>query len=149
VLALGLGIGANTAIFCVVYGVLLQPLPFPQSSRLVNVWESDEKRNLPKLVGAPANYYDWRTMNTGFSAIGAYQQNNFNLLGAAEPDPFPGAICDLGFFAALGVAPMVGRTFNESDSQPGQDEVVLLGYGLWKTRFGDASVLGKTLELNG
>ena len=95
-LALGLGIGANTAIFCVVYGVLLQPLPFPQSSRLVNVWESDEKRNLPKLVGAPANYYDWRTMNTGFSAIGAYQQNNFNLLGAAEPDPFPGAICDPG-----------------------------------------------------
>jgi putative ABC transport system permease protein len=71
------------------------------------------------------------------------------LLGAAEPEQFPGAIRDPGFFAALGVAPMLGRTFNESENQPGQDGVVLLGYGLWKIRFGDASVLAKTLELNG
>jgi hypothetical protein len=65
VLALGLGIGANSAMFSVVDGVLLRPLPFPRSDRLVNVWESEPKRNLPKFVAAPANYYDWRASEPG------------------------------------------------------------------------------------
>src|ERR1017187_10371832 len=83
ILAAGLGIGATSAIFSIVDGVLLRPLPFPRSDRLVNVWENNRKRNTPRVVVAPANYYDWRPQNQVFSAIGAYQGNTFNL---ATPD---------------------------------------------------------------
>src|SRR6266853_3729610 len=77
VFALALGIGANSAMFSVIDGVLLRPLPFPHSERLVNVWETNLKRNLPRFVVAPANYYDWRKQNPSFSSLGAYQQNTF------------------------------------------------------------------------
>src|SRR5450631_859 len=79
ILALGVGIGANSAMFSAINGILLRPLPFPHSERLVNVWETNLKRNLPKLVAAPGNYFDWRTQMRSFSAIGAYLQNTFNL----------------------------------------------------------------------
>ena len=79
ILATALGIGAASAMFSVTDGILLHPLPFPRSDRLVNVWESAPSRNLPRLVVAPGNYYDWRVQTRSFSAIGAYQQATFNL----------------------------------------------------------------------
>jgi predicted permease len=146
ILALGLGIGANSLID----GVLLRPLPFAQSDRLVNVWETSLARNIPRMVAAPGNYYDWRHQNV-FSAIGAYQQSTFTLASnEAEPERFLGAICDTGFFATLHVSPIQGRLFTDDEDQPGRGEVVLIGYGLWRQRFGgDPKVVGRTLTLEG
>ena len=114
IVAAGLGIGATSAIFSMIDGVLLRHLPFPRSDRLVNVWENSQKRNIPRLVAAPGNYYDWRIQNQVLSAIGAYQQNTFNLATPdGEPERFVGAICDPGFFAALQVFPVMGRPFTQ------------------------------------
>ncbi|HWY45922.1 MAG TPA: ABC transporter permease [Bryobacteraceae bacterium] len=151
VFALGLGMGANSAMFSVIDGVLLRPLPFPRSERLVNVWENDLKRNIRRFVVAPANYYDWRKQNQSFSALGAYQQNTFNLASQeGEPERFIGAISDRGFFDALGVKPALGRIFSEEEDQPGRDGVVILGHGVWRQRFGgDPKIVGQTLIMNG
>jgi len=151
VFALGLGMGANSAMFSVIDGVLLRPLPFPRSDRLVNVWENDLKRNIPRFVVAPANYYDWRKQNQSFSALGAYQQTTFNLASQeGEPERFIGTISDHGFFDALGVKPALGRIFSEEEDQPGRDGVVILGYGVWRQRFGgDPKIVGQTLIMNG
>jgi putative ABC transport system permease protein len=151
VFALGLGMGANSAMFSVIDGVLLRPLPFPRSDRLVNVWENNLKRNIPRFVVAPANYYDWRKQNQSFSALGAYQQNTFNLAShEGEPERFIGTISDRGFFDALGVKPALGRIFTEEEDQPGRDGVVILGSGVWRQRFGgDPKIVGQTLIMNG
>jgi putative ABC transport system permease protein len=151
ILAAGLGIGATSAIFSIVDGVLLRPLPFPRSDRLVNVWESTQKRNIPRLVAAPGNYYDWRTQNQVFSAIGAYEQNTFNLATPdGEPERFVGAVCDPGFFAALQIAPILGRTFTEDEDLPDHGNVVVLSFNLWQQRFGaDTNIIGRNLNLDG
>jgi predicted permease len=151
VLALGLGIGATSAMFSVVNGVLLRPLPFPRSDRLVNIWETNLKRNFPKFVVAPANYYDWRKQNQVFSSIGAYQPNIFNLEnGVGEPERYMGVICDRAFFDTLGVAPLMGRVFTEQEEAPGNDGVVVLSYGIWQQRFGgDPNVLQQSIQSNG
>jgi predicted permease len=151
VLALGLGVGANSAMFSVIDGALLRPLPFPQPERIVNVWETNLKRNLLKFPVAPGNYYDWRKQNHVFADIGAYQQNTFNLASSeSEPERYIGAISDRGFFAGLGVSPMLGRLFTDDEDQPGRDGVVILGNGVWKQRFGaDPKVIGQNLILDG
>jgi predicted permease len=151
VFALGLGMGATSAMFSVIDGVLLRPLPLPHSERLVNVWENYIKRNIPRFSVAPANYYDWRKQNQAFSVLGAYQQNTFNLASReGEPERYLGAISDRGFFDALGVRPALGRLFTEEEDQPGRDAVVILGYGIWRQRFGgDRKIIGQTLILNG
>jgi predicted permease len=150
VLALGLGIGANSAMFSVVNGVLLRPLPFPQSDRLANVWESEPKRNLPKMVAAPANYYDWRAQNQVFSRMGAFAQSTFNLASTeGEPERYLGASSDRGFFDALQVAPILGRIFTDEEDQPGRDGVIILSYGIWRSRFGgDPKIIGQTLTFD-
>jgi len=151
VFALGLGMGANSAMFSVIDGVLLRPLPFPHSEQLANVWENNLKRNLPRFPVAPANYYDWRSQNQTFSALGAYQPNTFNLASReGEPERFLGAICDRGFFDVLGVQPLLGRIFTDAEDQSGRDGVVLLGYGVWRQRFGgDPKIVGQMLNMNG
>jgi putative ABC transport system permease protein len=151
ILATGLGIGATSAMFSIADGILLHPLPFPKSDRLVNVWETAAARNIPRMVAAPGNYYDWRVQSRSFSALGAFQQSTFNLAtGDAEPERFLGAIADPGFFAALGVAPVLGRVCTEAENLPGGNAVVILSYALWQQRFGaDRGILGCTLELNG
>jgi predicted permease len=151
ILAAGLGIGATSAMFSIIDGVLLRPLPFPAPQQLVNVWESVPARNLPRFVVAPGNYYDWRTQQHVFSNLGAYQQAAFNLAApGSEPERFIGATCDTGFFATLGVSPMMGRLFTDEEDQPGHDGVVVLSYGVWKQRFGgDDHILGRSLDING
>src|SRR5579864_3837878 len=149
--ALGLGMGANSAMFSVIDSVLLRPLPFPRSEQLANLWENNLKRNIPRFVVAPANYYDWRKQNEAFSTLGAYQPNTFNLASReGEPERFLGAICDRGFFDALSVQPALGRFFSEAEDQPGRDGVVILGNGVWRRRFGaDPNIVGQTLIVNG
>ena len=151
IFALGLGMGANSAMFSVIDGVLLRPLPFPQSEKLVNVWENNLKRNIPRFTVAPANYYDWRKQNQAFAALGTYQQNTFNLASTqGEPERYLGSICDRGFFDALGVQPALGRLFSEDEEPAGRDGVVILGYGVWRQRFAaDPKIVGQTLNLNG
>jgi predicted permease len=151
VCALGLGIGANSAMFSVIDRVLLRPLPFPHSERLVNVWETNLIRNLPRFPVAPANYDDWRKQNQAFSATGAYQGFTFNLASSeTEPERYVGAICDRGFFDVLGVAPMLGRVFASDEEPDGRDGVVVLSYGVWRGRFGgDPQVIGRQLTLDG
>jgi predicted permease len=151
ILAAGLGIGASSAMFSIVDGVLLRPLPFAAPEQLVNVWASLPVRQIPKLVAAAANYYDWRQRNHVFSSMGAYQATAFGLASnGGEPLRYPGAVSDPDFFATLQVKPFLGRLFTEGEMQPGQDAVILLSYGLWQQRFGgDAGVLGESVEING
>jgi putative ABC transport system permease protein len=151
IFALALGIGANSAMFSVIDGVLLRPFPFPYSERLVNVWETNPQRNFPKFPVASANYYDWRKQNDVFAALGAYQGNTFNLASTeGEPERYVGAICDRGFFDALGVAPRLGRVFTADEEPAGRDGVVILSYGVWRQRFGaDPKIIGQSLTLNG
>ncbi|HTS49891.1 MAG TPA: ABC transporter permease [Bryobacteraceae bacterium] len=151
VLALALGIGGNSAMFSVIDGVLLRPLPFPHSERLVNVWETNLVRNLPKFIAAAANYYDWKKQNQVFSALGAFQNNTFNLATSeGSPERYVGVICDRGFFDTLQVSPALGRLFTEQEEQAGRDGVLLLSYGVWRQRFGaDPKVLGQKLVVDG
>jgi putative ABC transport system permease protein len=103
------------------------------------------------MSAAPANYYDWRKQNQVFSELGAYQGNTFNLATTeGEPERYVGAICDRGFFDALQVSPMLGRVFTEDEVPQGRDGVVMLGYGVWRQRFGgDPTVIGRSLMLDG
>jgi putative ABC transport system permease protein len=103
------------------------------------------------MSAAPANYYDWRKQNQVFSELGAYQGNTFNLATTeGEPERYVGAICDRGFFDALQVSPMLGRVFTEDEVPQGRDGVVILGYGVWRQRFGgDPTVIGRSLMLDG
>jgi len=150
IVALAVGIGANSAMFSVIDGVLLRPLPFANPERLVNVWETNQKRNIPQFPVAAGNYYDWRAQNTVFSRIGAFQPAVFNLQGTGEPERYTGALCDPGFFASLGVKPILGRLFTDQENEPGRDGVVLLGYSFWRGRFGaDPKVVGRALVFNG
>ena len=151
ILAAGLGIGAATAIYSVIDGILLRPMPFPRPDRIVNVWETELKRNIPRMVAAPANYLDWRVSNEVFSATGAYRPATFNLSTPdGEPERFVGAACDPGFFAVLEVAPILGRVFTAEEDQPGRNNVVLLSYSVWQQRFGaDPDVIGRDLTLDG
>ena len=151
ILATALGIGATSAMFSITDGILLHPLPFPQSDRLVNVWESAPERNIPRMVVAPGNYFDWRTQAQSFAAIGAYQQATYNLAsGDSEPERYTGAICDPGFFATLRVSPMLGRVFTAAEDQPGHDTVVVLSFTTWQQRFGaDRNIVGREIDING
>lgn len=150
-LTLGLGIGANSAMFTIIDRVLLSPLPFPNSESLVNVWETNPRRNIPKFSVSPANYYDWRAQNQVFSAMGAYQQSTFNLsFSEAEPERYTATLCDLGFFTTLQVSPMLGRLFSEEEEMAGRDGVVVLGHGTWLQRFGgDPGIVGRGIEIDG
>jgi putative ABC transport system permease protein len=148
VLTLALGIGANTAIFSVVNSVLLRPLPYPEPGRLVMVWES-EKSGDPTLVSL-ANFVNWSEQSETCSHIAALRGWDANLSGVDEPQRLRGAMVSADLFTALGVAPVAGRTFLPEEDQPGRNRVVVLGYGLWRRRFGsDPQIVGKTIAING
>jgi putative ABC transport system permease protein len=151
ILAAGLGIGATSAMFSIVDGVLLRPLPFAAPQQLVNVWASLPVRQMTTLVVAAATYYNWRQQNHVLSSVGAYQSVAFGVASnGGEPVRYLGAVSDPEFFETLDVKPFLGRMFTEDEMQPGHDGVILLGYGLWQQRFGgDAGVLGRSVDING
>src|ERR1044071_5061198 len=111
VVALALGIGANTAIFSVVNTVLLKTLPFKDPDRLVMVWEDNTKLGFPKDTPAPANFIDWRDQNQTFDGMAAIASATFNLTGIGEPEKIDGQRVSANFFTLLGVEPMLGRSF--------------------------------------
>jgi putative ABC transport system permease protein len=150
VVALALGIGANSAIFSVVNSLLLRPLPFEQPDRLVQVWESSAKLGRNEIPASFPNFADWRDQNHVFEQTVAYSDWSFNLTGAAEPERIRGAIVSPAFFSTLGIKPILGRTLLPDEDQPGKDLSVVISRKLWQRRFNsDPNVVGKTIDLNG
>ena len=150
VLALALGIGANSAIFSVVNAVLLRPLPYEDPDRLVMVWEDNTKLGFPRDTPAPANFIDWRDQNQVFEGMAAFADESFNLTGVSEPERINGQRVSANLFQLLGVAPRLGREFLFEEDQPRRERVVIISDRLWHRRFGaDKNIIGKTLTLNG
>ena len=149
VLTLALGIGANSAIFTVVNGVLLRPLPYPSPDRLMVVWTYNPRQGFDKDVSSFPNFDDWRRQSTSFAGLSAYTGADFALTNAGDPAQIRGALVTPGFFETLGVAPALGRPFDTRESGGG-DRVAILSHGLWQTRFsGDPAVVGRSIVLNG
>ena len=147
-LTLALGIGANTAIFSVVNGVLLRPLPYPEPGRLMLVYE--RSREFGHLSVAYPNFLDWRRENHSFTDIAAFRGDDFNFTGSGQPEHLRGEFVSASLLPVLGVNPMLGRNFLPQEDRQGAGGVVILTYGLWKSRFGaDPNILGKTMTLNG
>jgi len=148
VLTLALGIGANTALFSVVNGVLLSPLPYPQPNNLVALY-SRTSDFAHSSISYP-NFLDWQRENNSFAQLAAYRQDSFNMTGAGEPERLRTEMVSADFFAILGVQPVMGRTFTTQDDHPGAAPVVLLSEGLWRRRFGASlRILGQSISLNG
>ena len=149
IVALALGIGANSAIFSVVNAVLLRPLPFKNPEQLVMLWENATHLGFPKNTPPPANFLDWQKQASAFTGMAAMVERSFNLTGVGEPERLDGRRVSADLFELLGVPAVLGRTFVPDDDRPGT-HVVLLSYSLWQRRFGsDPSVIGSALTLNG
>jgi putative ABC transport system permease protein len=150
VLTLALGIGANTAIFSFANGILLRPLPYPQSDRLATIQETALKKGIDVMSVSYPNFLDWREQNTVFEDIATYfRTNRFALSGAGEPQEVRGCRISRGLFEVLRVAPQLGRTFTAEEDAPDTDGVVILGYDLWQRNFGgDTGILGRTIVLS-
>jgi putative ABC transport system permease protein len=150
VLALALGIGANTAIFTIVNAVLLEPLPFRDPSRLVVLWETNARRpGRPNVLG-PANIARWQDRATAFERMAPFYDYRVNLTGDGEPEELIAQDVTPDFFPTLGVAPLVGRDFAPDEGPDGRNAVAVLGFGLWQRRFaGDAGIVGRTIQLSG
>jgi putative ABC transport system permease protein len=150
VVALALGIGANSAIFSVVNATLLRQLPYRQAERLVVVWENNLRRSKQHNVVGPVNFADWQEQSKSFEGMTAFYDAGFNLTGTDQPEEIPAQVATGNLFTLLGAQAALGRTFTDADAEPGHDDVVVLSYGLWQRRFGGArDVVGKTMGLNG
>jgi predicted permease len=151
VLMLALGLGASTAIFSVVYGVLLKPLPFPESERIVQVWGSLPSRQLTQLALTEANFWDMRDWNRAFEELGVLRNTSFTLTGEGmAPERVTGATVSVGFFRALAVQPVAGRLFSPGEDDPGAPrERAILSNRFWRQRFGgDPAIVGRTILLD-
>jgi putative ABC transport system permease protein len=148
-LTLALGIGSNAAIFSVVDAVLLRPLPYERSDRLVTLWETIDSKVESRSEASYPDYLDWRARSKVFSDMGGYHGAGF-VFGAAQPITVSGAKVTANFFDLLGVHPVLGRTFSPGEDAVGAPRVVLLTYGFWERQFGgDHTVLGRSVTLNG
>ena len=147
VLTLALGIGTATAIFSVVYGVMLRPLPFREPERLVSIWL---QRKLARNYPAAADALELRQLRGVFEDVALFEDVNLNLVGDGEPQRLQGASVSPNLFSVLGVAAALGRTFAQDEDQPGRERIVLLSDALWRGRFGaDRAVVGRRIRLNG
>ncbi len=149
-LALALGIGANTAIFSVVNGVLLTPLPYPQPERLVLVMASNPKAGFSRFSLSPPDFDDYRTQSRSFEGVAAVAMGSVNLTGRGEPEVLDEARVTADFFPVLHLRPFLGRIFRPEEDLPANNRVALLSYGLWQRRFGaDPKLVGQSLLLDG
>jgi putative ABC transport system permease protein len=150
VLALALGIGANTAIFTIVNAVLLEPLPFRDPSRLVVLWETNARRPGRANVLGPANFARWQDRATAFERMAPLYDYRTNLTGSGEPEELVAQDVTPDFFPTLQISPIIGRTFAADEGPKGRDSVAVLSYGLWQRRFaGDPAIVGQTIQLSG
>ncbi|HEV8365565.1 MAG TPA: ADOP family duplicated permease [Gemmatimonadaceae bacterium] len=150
VVTLALGIGASASIFSVVRSVLLRPLPFPEPERLVDVWETRPERDMFQISFTYANFWDVLEMNRSFESMGAIRWSSMTYLGDKEPARLSVASTTVGFFQALGAAPVVGRLFVDGEDAKGADtHLAVLSHAFWASRFGqDRSIVGRSLTLD-
>src|SRR5262245_3616318 len=151
VVTLALGIGANTAIFSVVNTVLLKPLPYPNSERLMTIWEDHRERNGPEReFTSPPGFEDWRDHAKSFDHVVALRDWQPTLTDQGDPEQLVGAQVSHDTFTMLSVTPALGRAFRPDEDQRGVESVVIISHGLWRRRFGgDSSLVGKRILLNG
>ncbi|HLE68671.1 MAG TPA: ABC transporter permease, partial [Vicinamibacteria bacterium] len=151
-LTVALGIGANTAIFSIVHGVLLRPLPFQDPERLVTLWElAPDDAGIPRRWRTTAaSYFDWEAQARAFESMALFASAGMNWTGEGEPEELLGARVSASYFDVLGIEPLLGRTFLPEEDLPGKGRVLLLSHRLWQRRFGGSKeVLGRSLLLDG
>jgi putative ABC transport system permease protein len=149
IVTLGLGIGANTAIFSVIDGVLLKPLPYASGDRLVVINQSTRLASRPNASVSIKELYDYREKASTFDALVEYHQMNFDLLRKGNPDRVTTGVVSHDFFNVLGIAPILGRTFAAGDDEPGAEAVLVLSHAYWRKAFGaDAAVVGRVVQMN-
>jgi hypothetical protein len=133
ILTLALGIGANAALFSIVNGVLLNPLPFPNPDELYAVYSKTTSFEQSSI--SYPNFLDWQKQNHSFAALGAFRADDFNMTGAGEPERLHGHMISANFFPSLGLTPIVGRDFRPEEDRAGAGPLAILGDGLWKRKF--------------
>ncbi|MCZ6918633.1 MAG: ABC transporter permease [Gemmatimonadetes bacterium] len=150
ILTLALGVGANTAIFSIVHGVLLTPLPYPNADRIVTIAETSPVIDIPPKWASVSNYLDWKEQSAAFEFMALFRGRSRALTGGDEPLYIYTAFVTAEFFDVFATEPFLGRGFTPSENEPGADQVVVLSHVLWKRRYGsDSSMVGKTIELDG
>lgn len=147
---LALGIGASTAIFSVVNGVLLRPLPYDDPDRIITVWQNDHRRGIAQQKLSPPNFLDYKQRNHVFEAMAVLRPYGLDYTGGGEPETLQCWLVSEGFFQVVGVNALHGRTFLPEEFQPGQGQVALVSYSLWNRRFGgDPKLVGQKMLLEG
>ncbi len=150
VLTVGIGVGANTAIFSVINGVLLKPLPYPEAAGLVSVWQSAPGINIKDLNLSPSDYFTFREENRAFQQFGIWGGGPVSVTGLAEPEQVLEISVTQGTLDALGVRPALGRLFSAEDTKPGSAQTAILTYGYWQRRFGgSAAAIGRRVQVDG
>jgi predicted permease len=148
ILTLALGIGANTALFTVVNGVLLNPLAYPHSGQLVALY--GKSAGFDQAPISYLNFLDWQRDTQTFSSMAIYRNQDYNFTGMGEAERLSGYMASADFFSTLGTVPILGRSFRPDDDRPGAASVVILGGGFWKRKFGSSfEIIGKSIALNG
>jgi putative ABC transport system permease protein len=150
VVALGLGIGANTAMFSVAEAFLLHPVPFENADRVVVLVDTRPEQNIDQNAIAPATYFDWKKEARSFEQLGAYAWDELNLTGDREPQKVQAFQVSANFFPMIGVKPLMGRPFLAEEEQPGKDQEIILSNGLWEQRYGaDPNIVNKVIKVDG
>jgi putative ABC transport system permease protein len=152
IIVLALAIGANTAIFTVINTILIKPLAYSDSDRLVMLWETNPRFQIgiDTLPVTPGTFMDWREHVSAFEYVSALGVGRFNLSGSGEPERITGASVSANFFRLMGAEPKLGRAFHDDEEQAGADKVAVISYALWQRRFGGTQdVIGKTMTLDG
>jgi len=150
ILTMGLAIGATTAIFSIMNVVLLKPLGFSDSARIVAVWEKVPDGEQTRFRVAPGNFFDWKERNRSFEKLAAFGSSARTLTGAGDPQQLRGAVVSAEFFELFAVKPVLGRAFLAPDHDPGSGRVVILSQSVWQSRFnGDPGIVGKPITLDG
>jgi len=153
VVTLALGIGANTAIFSVVNGVLLRPLAFKDADRLVRLWHVPPQKSFPGIPTfsvSPANYLDWQSQNHVFEQMAVMGYYGFTMTGGDKPEQVDASSVSAGFFSTLGVQPMIGRVPTPDEDKPGRSNVVVLSHRFWQDHFGsNRNIVGQNITLDG
>ena len=149
-LTIALGVGGSTAVFSVVYAVMLRPLPYPAPDRLVELFEDNPRANRPRFRVSALNYLSWAERATSMEAVAAFASAAVTLTDHGEPERLPGGAITASMFSVLGLPPLVGRGFRAEDERPEAPRVVVIAESLWRRRFGgDAAIVGQSITLNG
>jgi putative ABC transport system permease protein len=150
ILALALGIGANTAIFSVVHTVLLSPLPYASPTQLVWIWETNPGSGIKIETASLPNYTDWKNQAQSFEDIAAFVGSSLTLTSEGEPERIPVTYVSANFFNVLGIAPALGRNFAAEENEPGKNRIIVISHSLWQRRFGaNPNLVGQSITLNG